>query len=376
MATRKQNYGIKTVANRDRFGNVSYQEIATYYLDVQSVDRGTRPRPLTDTRMLVRRLENNTGIYTGIPDTLSAGKSGLVGFVFSSWLPKTITGGTGGAAGESSAVNQALSKFGSGSFNAAVALGESRETISMVASTARRLAAAALEIKRGQFSKAADTLSTDLTRRQAAKLRGLRPTERLANGWLSYQYGWKPLISDVHGSVEQFSKEIKVGQEVYAGVGRSPKDVRADLDAKYPPRDQAFEQLPGRNFTRPPTKPRVTIRGTVANANLRSLQEMGVLNPASIAWELLPYSFVADWFLNLGDYIGSATATAGMGNVRACVTVSSYTETWVNGILMTKETYIDRKPIPASPQFPGPSVAGLSHERLASAISLLVQRFR
>jgi hypothetical protein len=27
------------------------------------------------------------------------------------------------------------------------------------------------------------------------------------------------------------------------------------------------------------------------------------LNPVSIAWELMPFSFVVDWFMNVGDYL-------------------------------------------------------------------------
>jgi hypothetical protein len=47
------------------------------------------------------------------------------------------------------------------------------------------------------------------------------------------------------------------------------------------------------------------------------LETLGLLNPLSLAWELLPYSFVIDWFLPIGDYLAATTASAGM--------------TWVNG---------------------------------------------
>jgi hypothetical protein len=37
-----------------------------------------------------------------------------------------------------------------------------------------------------------------------------------------------------------------------------------------------------------------------------SLQRsLGLVNPAEIAWEVVPYSFVVDWFLPIGSYISA-----------------------------------------------------------------------
>jgi hypothetical protein len=32
---------------------------------------------------------------------------------------------------------------------------------------------------------------------------------------------------------------------------------------------------------------------------------VGLLDPASVAWELLPYSFVVDWFIPIGQYLAA-----------------------------------------------------------------------
>lgn len=41
------------------------------------------------------------------------------------------------------------------------------------------------------------------------------------------------------------------------------------------------------------------------NTLLVSLADHGMLNPASLAWELTPYSFVLDWWFNVGDVLSS-----------------------------------------------------------------------
>jgi len=376
MATRKQNYGLKDIVNRDRFGNQSIQTIAGYYLDVQSADGGRKPNPLVDTLMTVRRLENNTNTYQGIPDTLSAGKSGSVGFVFSSWIPDYVRRPAASAGMEASQINNALAKFGSGSIDLAESLFEGGQTVKMVTSAMLRVAQAAGEIKRGQFAAAADTLSTELSRRGAAQMRSLKaatPNQRLANGWLSYQYGWRPLVSDVYGGIEAYHRKMEVGQVISRAVGKPIEGRGGSMGFT---KNLSPDYLGKRNINLAAIPPRVRITATIEDKRRRTLQELGLLNPGNLAWNLLPYSFVADWFFGIGDYLAGSTALQGMKNVRACVVSDNFEAAYVNGILMSKETWIIRKPISATPVFPGVDIAGgSSAQRLISAASLLLQRF-
>lgn len=42
------------------------------------------------------------------------------------------------------------------------------------------------------------------------------------------------------------------------------------------------------------------------------LNEAGLLNPAQTALELIPFSWLAGWFMNLSDVLGSLTDTVGL----------------------------------------------------------------
>ena len=44
---------------------------------------------------------------------------------------------------------------------------------------------------------------------------------------------------------------------------------------------------------------------------LTTASRLGFTNPLSVTWELLPLSFVADWFYPISDYINSLDATLG-----------------------------------------------------------------
>lgn len=56
------------------------------------------------------------------------------------------------------------------------------------------------------------------------------------------------------------------------------------------------------------------------------LAQTGIDNPALLAWELLPYSFVVDWFLPVGNYLESLNAFSGFSFVSGWV--SYRTEQW------------------------------------------------
>jgi hypothetical protein len=73
--------------------------------------------------------------------------------------------------------------------------------------------------------------------------------------------------------------------------------------------------------------------GAVNPANV-----FGLTNPLIVAWELVPFSFVADWFLPIGKTLENLTATNGL--------------TFVGGYTVTKRTdSSDASYTPGSPWF-------------------------
>lgn len=45
--------------------------------------------------------------------------------------------------------------------------------------------------------------------------------------------------------------------------------------------------------------------------SLSTAQQLGLTNPAQLAWELVPFSFVVDWFIPVGDFFAQLDATLG-----------------------------------------------------------------
>jgi hypothetical protein len=67
------------------------------------------------------------------------------------------------------------------------------------------------------------------------------------------------------------------------------------------------------------------------NPSLAYLNTFGLINPLSIAWELVPWSFAIDWFVPVGKTLEAVTATVGLifngGRItehRKYVTVRNY----------------------------------------------------
>jgi hypothetical protein len=50
----------------------------------------------------------------------------------------------------------------------------------------------------------------------------------------------------------------------------------------------------------------------IANPTLFTLSQYGLTNPLAVAWELVPLSFVVDWFVSVGSFIRSIQRPMGL----------------------------------------------------------------
>lgn len=217
--------------------------------------------------------------------------------------------------------NAALEKLNSktrGSLDLSISLAEAGQTLRMVKSTTKFL----------DFAK-------------FAGLGGVvAGTRALANGWLQFQYGWRPLLSDVFAAADEGIRiSINKIEHFHARQKRimdgtlEPMQV---VDGVLIPTHVVMTGVQSCQFN---------IRLTIPDESFDPTRWTS-MNPISIGWELIPYSFVVDWFVDVGSYLRNVE-TALLYNTRwhsGSVTelYQIETEETVNGFFFTSGGMTER----------------------------------
>jgi hypothetical protein len=208
--------------------------------------------------------------------------------------------------------------------NLLVSAGEAPKTYQHLASTAKRLAGALRSLKKLDVSGAFDALGIPLGGKHARRMNRKANRARndkisdtagfVSDSWLELKYGWMPLISDAYAMAEIYSERM----------GRVHDDIVIDVRAKVtfdPPclvdSSGAIGVVHQRNGV---AKHSIIGRYQLISPEMRQLSALGLLNPGSLVYELIPYSFVFDWFIPLGSYIDSLTSLAGLRFIGGCET--------------------------------------------------------
>lgn len=201
------------------------------------------------------------------------------------------------------AQNRLIAKVKGHSFNAAVSFAEGKETYGMISSNCIDVFRAYRSLRRGEPKRAIGFLvegNKRMGRHWQYRVRSSFYSKSLASRWLSLRYGWTPLLSDIHEGLKLIEAQSKKQESSPVTVRVSAKAERSSI--------QSQPSFPGWSQVNQNTL-RVTAK--IKQKFLTSyptLAEAGVLDPELVAWELLPWSFVADWFLPVGSYLEARAA--------------------------------------------------------------------
>jgi hypothetical protein len=183
----------------------------------------------------------------------------------------------------------------------------------MIVGNATKIAGSLRQLKRGNIPGAISALGAG---RVSPKWKGPKgqpsTTASVASNWLQLQYGWKPLLSDIEGFLKIMGTMNGPTDFVQKVRGSATESLQV-VDNTYPPGDGVIGfGNTGRSTFTLQTKVKFVIRFRMDSPLTALFSQTGFTNPISLAWELLPFSFVADWFLPIGDYFEALEAWKGM----------------------------------------------------------------
>lgn len=195
------------------------------------------------------------------------------------------------------ALQSFLGKINSTKLNIAQIFAERQQTVDLIATNVGRIAGLYSDLRHGR---------NPFTNRSSKPLK--RGSKDLANRWLEYSYGWVPLVQDVYDAIELQSLHPP------SGLVKSKKSRYITKVFHSVPKGNPYENMESFSTETRTRGCTCTIRArvTLDNPNLTFATSTGLTNPALLAWELLPYSFVVDWFLPVGNWLEMQTALLGV----------------------------------------------------------------
>lgn len=263
----------------------------------------------------------------------------------------------------------------------AVSLAERQQSIDMIVKRCNQLAKAYREVRRCRFARARKTL-----RMTAPLPRGLKASAKEAgNNWLEFWLGWSPLVGDIGNAVDVLQLPMP------------PFFVKARASESFVDISGYSGGVPyGGNrvlSTRLDTTVRWILSGRVqvTNPNLYLANQLGFVNPVAVFWATVPFSFIVDWFVNVGDFLGSFTDFWGVDlrdvyRTRYSVVGKTERDTWTYPPAAKSDKaymYVGRVVsmhrnlgLPPGPALTVRAPWRLSSTRALTSVSLLLQQLR
>lgn len=121
--------------------------------------------------------------------------------------------------------------------------------------------------------------------------------EWFSDTFLEFHFGWEPLVKDIWTGIEALQRPylpiIVRGRGAAARWQGSPKQFQGDtlngVETWWRSKVQLIANL------------------TITSDNLWLANTLGLVNPVTWLWEWTPFSFIVDWFSNVGSFLSQCT---------------------------------------------------------------------
>lgn len=198
------------------------------------------------------------------------------------------------------AVQQAYANVDVSEMLALATLAEGRKTVDFLRDTLYRVYKIAKAVRRLNYKGVIDQLS---------------PKE-LAERYMELRYAVRPLIYDVNGLVaalDESRSHDRMTARGFASRSAQYSDVIPNVEVAWTLWSDITRTL----------SYNVSVRaGVLSSVNVNRAQVFGIDQLAETAWELLPFSFIVDWFINVGQALAAATPpTAGVKQLASWASV-------------------------------------------------------
>ena len=186
-------------------------------------------------------------------------------------------------------LNKIMGQYKQHDFNLGTFLGELPETVEMVVKAGLSIYHAYKSVRKGRFHQALSIL-------RKANLehgRKFRVDKTAPSAWLSLRFGWIPLMSDAKNAVYAYAKgafrprftklRARSRKTVELPTGNSAVGGMRYVDRC----KQVYSlQIVLKTYYKPSV-----------------YKQLGLLDPEVVVWELVPFSFVVDYFYDIGTWL-------------------------------------------------------------------------
>lgn len=229
-------------------------------------------------------------------------------------------------------INRLKEKVRGSEFNAGIMLAEGNQTAQLIGDSAIRIVRALRLAARGNIIGAAHELSKSARhfaeiRRKVSKRYWSthfrrNATDRLSSVWLELRYGWMPALEDIQEGAKSLAHLLNFPMRQKARASIRKYTERIPTDSLWGA-DRAYS---------------VTRKRIIATlSEPESIPKfLGLTDIASVVWEKIPFSFVADWVIPFGSYLEARGFAQGLRG--EFVITTTYERVWEGLVGKTYDT--------------------------------------